>query len=1012
MKQILFTLLLNMVLTLCSYNSQGLGDGRIEYIDKLCENHDIVLVQETWLLKDNLSSISDKVNNMCGHGVSAVDDATLLVGRPHGGCSILWKRSLILQATPVINIESKRLCAVIFRLPSGISLLVVNVYMPCDSIVANIAEYRKILDEISSIALSTGADLLIFGGDFNTDFNRNTQNTAALVPFIQTESLENGLSFQNSDVSYTFESKINGIKSTIDHFLVSANLLPVVTHYVSIHEGDNLSDHCPISMWLNIDLDHIPVVNQANNVNMLDWGRVSKNDIILYQEKLDEYLVNINIPPDLVGCHALTCTNHNDSIEYLFHEITQACLNASIEHVPMKANHPVRVIPGWNEIVREHKQKAIFWHNLWKSNGSPRNGVIADIRRRTRSQYHLSIKKARRNSEKFTADKLAEDLMTKDNTKFWKEIKKSGRSTARLPNNVNGHTGSDNICAHFAEKYRNLYNSVSYDVNEMEELLQNVDENIADVCESGHCKCYLHHHTNVDEVVSAVNLLKYNKNDGHSQLSTNHLKYGSRRLFVLISMLFSSMLEHGYIPNDMLRCTVMPIPKNNRKSLNDSSNYRGIALNSPLCKLFETIILRKCQETLETSDMQFGYKKGLSTVDCTFIVNEVVQYYLNGGGNVYAMLLDASQAFDKVHYTKMVNILLNKGICPVIARIIAYLHINQQMRIRWDGVHSAYFNVSNGVKQGGILSPFLFSIYVDQLLLKLKGSGFGCYIGTTFTGAFAYADDIIILCPSKFSLKAQLQLTVEFSDEFMITFNPAKCHLLFYQSENVRTEEDIFVIFQGLHVRAEGSTVHLGNVIGPETRDQNVVNSTSDFNRRVNVLLSRFHYCHTETKVRLFQTYCLSLYGCILWDLSNRSMDRFYTAWRKAVRRVVSVHPMTHCALLPLIIDTPSIDITIHRRLLNFINRVSDSDNEYNKLAYNLVLNGSASAVSNSVSVIVNSMGISREQLKYVKSIPIGDPSEELIRKAVAIREFLSFRDEYSREADDFNTILRYMCTQ
>ena len=1001
-----------MVLSICSYNSQGLGDGRIQYIDKLCEQHDIVLVQETWLLKDNLSVISDKVNNMCGHGVSAVDDAQLLVGRPHGGCSILWKRSLILQAVPVANIESKRLCAMNFRLPSGISLLVVNAYMPCDSIVANIEEYRKILDEISGIALETGADLLIVGGDLNTDFNRNTQNTVALVPFIQTESLEKGISFQNSDVHFTYESKINGMKSTIDHFLVSANLLPSVTHYVSIHEGDNLSDHCPISMRLNLDLENMPVVNQFNNNNiMLDWSRATENDINSYQEKLDEHLLNINVPPDLVGCHDLTCTNHNDSIEYLFHEIAQACFNASSQHVPRKPERQIRVIPGWNEIVLEYKQKAIFWHNLWKSNGSPRNGVIADIRRRTRSQYHLSIKKARRNSEKFTADRLAEDLMSNDNTNFWKEIKKTSRSATMLPNSVNGHIGSDNICTHFAEKYRNLYNSVSYDQYEMDELLQNIDDNIAAVCESGHCKCNLHHHINADEVTFAVNLLKYNKNDGHGQLSTNHIKYGSRRLFVLISLLFSSMLKHGYIPNDMLRCTVMPIPKNNRKSLNESSNYRGIALNSPFCKFFETIILRKCQETLETSDMQFGYKKGLSTVDCTFVVNEVVQYYLNGGGNVYAMLLDASQAFDKVHYTKMVNLLLGNGICPVIARIIAYLHINQKMRIRWDSTHSAYFNVSNGVKQGGILSPFLFSIYIDQLLLKLKGSGFGCYIGTTFSGAFAYADDIIILCPSKFSLNAQLQLTVEFSDEFMITFNPSKCHLLFYQSENMRFQENIFVIFQGLQVRAEGATVHLGNIIGPDTHDKNIVKSISDFNRRVNVLLSRFCYCHTDTKIRLFQMYCLSLYGCSLWDLSHRSMDKFYTTWRKAVRRVVNVHPMTHCALIPLIIDTPSIDITIQCRLLNFINRMSVSDNEYNRLAYNLVLNGSTSAVSNSVTLITNRIGISRENLKYVKSIPVVHPSDEIIRNAVAIREFLNFRDEFSREKDDFNVILRYLCT-
>jgi hypothetical protein len=62
------------------------------------------------------------------------------------------------------------------------------------------------------------------------------------------------------------------------------------------------------------------------------------------------------------------------------------------------------------------------------------------------------------------------------------------------------------------------------------------------------------------------------------------------------------------------------------KSLNDSSNYRAIALNSPLCKLLETVILSKAKENLRSSDMQFGYKKGVSTTNCTYVVNEIVKY--------------------------------------------------------------------------------------------------------------------------------------------------------------------------------------------------------------------------------------------------------------------------------------------------------------------------------------------------------------------------------------------------
>jgi hypothetical protein len=63
-------------------------------------------------------------------------------------------------------------------------------------------------------------------------------------------------------------------------------------------------------------------------------------------------------------------------MEYLFNEITEACLRASVEHIPSKPNQRYRVIPGWNEIVSEHKRNTIFWHIIWKANGSPRNGIL------------------------------------------------------------------------------------------------------------------------------------------------------------------------------------------------------------------------------------------------------------------------------------------------------------------------------------------------------------------------------------------------------------------------------------------------------------------------------------------------------------------------------------------------------------------------------------------------------------------------------------------------------------
>ena len=57
------------------------------------------------------------------------------------------------------------------------------------------------------------------------------------------------------------------------------------------------------------------------------------------------------------------------------------------------------------------------------------------------------------------------------------------------------------------------------------------------------------------------------------------------------------------------------------------------------------------------------------------------------------------------------------------------------------------FHVSNGVRQGGVLSPMLFAVYIDSLLEMLEASGVGCYSGGCFVGAVCYADDIVLLAP-------------------------------------------------------------------------------------------------------------------------------------------------------------------------------------------------------------------------------------------------------------------------
>ena len=84
------------------------------------------------------------------------------------------------------------------------------------------------------------------------------------------------------------------------------------------------------------------------------------------------------------------------------------------------------------------------------------------------------------------------------------------------------------------------------------------------------------------------------------------------------------------------------------------------------------------------------------------------------------------------------------------------------------------YNLENGVKQGGVLSVLLFTCYIDNLLIKLEESGYGCHIIHIFMGALSYADDITLLSPSLRGLNEMLHICSLYADNFDITFNSKK----------------------------------------------------------------------------------------------------------------------------------------------------------------------------------------------------------------------------------------------
>ena len=157
------------------------------------------------------------------------------------------------------------------------------------------------------------------------------------------------------------------------------------------------------------------------------------------------------------------------------------------------------------------------------------------------------------------------------------------------------------------------------------------------------------------------------------------------------------------------------------------------------------------------------------------------------------VLLEASKAFDRVNLLTLFKTLYWKGMCPIYLRLLIKIYEEQQMRIRWNNSASDYFTISNGVKQGGVLSPVLFSIYLDQLIGQLRHLGMGCYMNGLFTGVFIYADDITLLVPSRASMVVMLEKCESFALTHDILFNASKTkYMIFKRCESVNTAHCTF----------------------------------------------------------------------------------------------------------------------------------------------------------------------------------------------------------------------------
>ena len=311
--------------------------------------------------------------------------------------------------------------------------------------------------------------------------------------------------------------------------------------------------------------------------------------------------------------------------------------------------------------------------------------------------------------------------------------------------------------------------------------------------------------------------------------------------------------------------SVSPIIKDKKGNITSRDNYRPVAITCIASKIFELILLERYRDILYSSQNQFGFKPHLGTDMCIYMFKQVIEYYKAFSSPVYVVFMDASKAFDKINHYHLLAKLLDRGIPCIVVRLLMYWFQKQCFMVKWGHHISESFTVSNGVRQGGILSPIFFNVYMDELsgILNTKT---GCCINACKLNHLFYADDSVLMAPSPRSLQNLINTCVSYARKYDLTFNEKKTKVMCFRPKGLVNISIPNFSLCGNSLEVVSNHPYLGIIIDANCRDnQDIQRQIKAIYSRGNAMIKRFKLCNNDVKVRLFKAYCSSFYCSQLW---------------------------------------------------------------------------------------------------------------------------------------------------
>ena len=222
--------------------------------------------------------------------------------------------------------------------------------------------------------------------------------------------------------------------------------------------------------------------------------------------------------------------------------------------------------------------------------------------------------------------------------------------------------------------------------------------------------------------------------------------------------------------------------------------------------------------------------------------------------------------------------------------------------MQWGSARSQQFGIVNGTRQGSVLSPGFFGVYIDDLLLELRRSGVGCHIGGRFFGAAGYADDIILLAPCRSAMSQMIKICEEFGVRNNLKFstdpNPAKSKTKCLYMCGPKVRQPVYPAPLQLYDRDlpwVTHATHLGHELHQDCNmDMDTRMKRASFIQNSTDMQDFFSFALPGQVLGAIQTYNCHFYGSMLWDLYGNMSNQVYRSWNTTVKLVWGLPRSTH----------------------------------------------------------------------------------------------------------------------